>query len=63
MEYNLYYYDSNLDAVVMKDKDGNELSTKDMVKQNEMAVRTINVSFRDSASEFKIDLGAGSDDE
>lgn len=25
MEYNLYYYDSILDAVVMKDKEGNEL--------------------------------------
>jgi len=25
MEYNLYYYDSILDAVVMKDKDDNEL--------------------------------------
>lgn len=25
MEYNLYYYDSFLDAVVMKDKDDNEL--------------------------------------
>ncbi len=49
--------------VELQDKDGNELSTKDMVKQNEMAVRTINASFRDSASEFKIDLGAGSDDE
>ena len=25
MDYNLYYYDSILDAVVMKDKDDNEL--------------------------------------
>ena len=25
MEYNLYYYDSVLNAVVMKDKDNNEL--------------------------------------
>ena len=25
MEYNLYYYDSILDAVVMKDKEDNEL--------------------------------------
>ena len=25
MEYNLYYYDSTLDAVVMKDKDDNKL--------------------------------------
>ena len=25
MAYNLYYYDSILDAVVMKDKEGNEL--------------------------------------
>ena len=25
MEYNLYYYDSILDAVAMKDKDDNEL--------------------------------------
>lgn len=25
MEYNLYYYDSVYDAVVMKDKDSNEL--------------------------------------
>lgn len=25
MEYNLYYYDSILDAVVMKDNEGNEL--------------------------------------
>ena len=25
MEYNLFYYDSILDAVIMKDKDNNEL--------------------------------------
>jgi len=25
MEYNLYFYDSILDAVVMRDKDDNEL--------------------------------------
>lgn len=28
MEYNLYYYDSVLDAVVMKDKDDKELVIK-----------------------------------
>ena len=37
MEYNLYYYDSVLNAVVMKDKDNNELISE-CAKANALVV-------------------------